>query len=83
MPIIKSAKKALRQSRKHHLINVRIERRLKSTIKVATKQSKPGTLAASYKIIDIARKHHLIHPNKARHLKSKLARLAYQSKKSN
>ncbi len=74
MPITKSAKKALRQSQKRHLVNLRLKRRLKAALKEVSHQANGKTIAAAYKVIDLAKKHHLIHPNKARRLKSKVGR---------
>ncbi|EKD93394.1 MAG: hypothetical protein ACD_28C00152G0001 [uncultured bacterium] len=81
MPIIQSAKKQLRQSLKKRVLNARVTRTLKESIKAVTKAVKDNspekaqeTLRLAYKTIDTAAKKHLLHPNNANRKKSNLAK---------
>jgi len=71
MPIIKSAKKALKQSRKRALHNLKKKKLLKSTIKKTTSEKE---MSKAQSVIDKAAKTGYIHKNKAARLKSRLAR---------
>jgi small subunit ribosomal protein S20 len=90
MPIIKSADKALRQSRKRRGENVKQIRALKTVIKnykkllsdASVNQAKES-LSGVYKSLDKAAKTNLIKKNKADRLKSRLGqRIAKSSKTS-
>ncbi|MCL5004581.1 MAG: 30S ribosomal protein S20 [Patescibacteria group bacterium] len=82
MPIIKSAKKALRQSTKRRKVNVKRKTELKSVIKqfkklVAEKKKEEAQkyLSSVYKKLDKSAKVNLIKKNKASRLKSRLSKL--------
>lgn len=81
MPIIKSAKKALRQSKRRNEQNVAYKNKVHKTKKtiqkgiIAKEADKTKTdLKAFYKIVDKAAKRNVIHKNKANRLKSRLAK---------
>jgi small subunit ribosomal protein S20 len=82
MPIIKSAKKALRQNTKRRTRNKVIKQKLKSILKDArtsamakkTEEAKKN-LPAIYKALDKAAKTGAIKPNTAARKKSRLAKL--------
>ena len=81
MPIIKSAKKQLRQNRVHQKRNYQLRSRLKSSIKSIEKLAKEGkvddakkSLSTTYKIIDTAAKKNIIHKKNADKKKSKVMR---------
>jgi len=75
MPIIKSAKKKLRQDRKRTQVNVQTKQEYKEAIKVAKKDpKKKDTIQKAYSAIDTAVKKKVIHKNKAARLKSQLTR---------
>lgn len=76
MPIIKSAKKALRSSAKKRARNEKFKVELKAAIKKADAKN----LDATYSKIDKAVKKNLIHKNKAARLKSRLAKKLSQAK---
>ena len=86
MPRIKSAKKALRQSKKHQKANLIWKNRLKSAVKMATqailkKEKDAGKLTSkAISIADICVKHNLYHQNKINRLKSKLLKKLNESK---
>lgn len=73
MPIIKSAKKKMRQDKVRTARNSAIEAKLKKVIKKARKSKTKTTLREAFKALDIAAKKHLIHKNKAARLKSRLS----------
>lgn len=86
MPIIKSAKKALRKSLKNRAENLIWKRKYKEAIKIAKKSIESGSkdkgnkISNAYSVIDKAAKHNIIHKNKAARLKSNLAKLAKEKK---
>ena len=75
MPILSSAKKALRQSKRRALVNKRIKTRAKTSID--TYQDKPTSqnLEAVFSAVDRAAKKKIFHKNKAARLKSRLSKL--------
>lgn len=83
MPVIKSAKKKLRQDKKRTLKNVKAEVALKDAIKAAVKSPSVKTLGAAASLLDKAAKKHIIHANKAARLKSRLAHLLSPKKAGN
>jgi len=81
VPITKSAKKALRQSRQKRVFNLRCLRQMKTAIKQTEKLIKQGskkqaleTLSQVYKAIDKAAKKGLIKKNAASRKKSRLTK---------
>lgn len=70
MPITKSAKKALRTSRRKYLINLDAKRKLKEAIKKIDHKN----INRAFSLIDKAAKKKLIHSNKAARLKTHLAK---------
>ena len=70
MPIIKSAKKALRSSEKKRLANEKFKKELKEVLKKTNSKN----LNLAYSKIDKAVKKHLMHKNKAARIKSRLAK---------
>ena len=81
MPIKKSAKKALRQSKQRHVRNLKKTRAFKSVIREIKQlsASNSGDIAQKipqlYKTLDKAAKTHVIHANKASRLKSRISKL--------
>jgi|SRR5579872_2761066 len=75
MPVIKSAKKKLRQDKKRTLERAKVEDRLKDAIKKATVSATEKTVSTAASLIDKAAKKHIIHKNKAARIKSRLAHL--------
>ena len=86
MPRIKSAKKALRQSKKHQKANLIWKNRLKSAVKSATqaiskKEKDAGKLTAkAISIGDICVKQNIYHQNKINRLKRKLLKKLNENK---
>ena len=79
MPIIKSAKKKLRQDIKRTKLNKRYELAYKKAVDAIRKKQKgqksEKLLKEAYQAIDKAAKKKIIHKNKASRLKAKVARL--------
>lgn len=80
MPLIKSAKKALRVDRARKVVNDATRNKVKSALKAARLAIAAGNKDAKAKIdaahreLDIAAKKNVIHKNQASRLKSRLAR---------
>ena len=80
MPILKSAKKALRSDRSRKLTNDLTRNKVKSALKAARLAIVAGDkdanvkIDAAYRELDIAAKKNVIHKNKASRLKSRLAK---------
>ncbi|MCL5433171.1 MAG: 30S ribosomal protein S20 [Patescibacteria group bacterium] len=75
MPVIKSAKKKLRQDKKREEKNAKIKKLLSDNIKKATKKPSEKTIISAVKVIDKAAKNKIIHKNKAARIKSRLSKL--------
>jgi small subunit ribosomal protein S20 len=82
MPITKSAKKALKVSKRRQAENLLMKQEIKNRVKglrlSVTAKSKDVTkeLSLAYSSLDKAAKKHLIHKNKASRLKSRLTKAA-------
>ncbi len=81
MPVIKSAKKALRGSQRKMVFNLRRKRVMKDSIKTIdklvlgkNKEEAMNNLSSAYKAIDKAAKRGVIKKNTAARKKSRLAR---------
>lgn len=82
MPIIKSAKKRVRQSEKRQELNYGVRRKLKTAIKDFMDLIKAGKvkeasefMPQAQKAIDMAAKKNIIHKNTANRRKSRLANM--------
>ncbi|PIR41405.1 MAG: 30S ribosomal protein S20 [Candidatus Yanofskybacteria bacterium CG10_big_fil_rev_8_21_14_0_10_46_23] len=82
MPITKGAKKALRQSDKRQLLNLRYKRRFRELVKEFRKAVRDSQISQAkqmipvvYKALDKASKHGTIKGNTASRYKSRLMRL--------
>lgn len=83
MPIIKSAKKKLRQDKKRHQVNLVVQAKFKKALKTARTKPTKETIAKAFSEVDTAVKKHIIHINKASRLKSRLIRLTISHKAPN
>jgi len=79
MPVIKSAKKALRRDRRRTVTNLKIKKSIKETVKKFRQKPTEAGLNTTYSILDTAVKKHYIHNNKASRLKSRLTSLITKS----
>ncbi|EKD64522.1 MAG: hypothetical protein ACD_50C00352G0002 [uncultured bacterium] len=82
MPVIKSAKKKLRQDRKRTALNKKFEDLFRKLIKQAEKNSTEANIRKAVVAIDKAAKKDIIHKNKASRLKSNLSKLLKREKKT-
>ena len=90
MPIIKSAKKALRSSGRKRVFNLRRKETMRRTVKEVEKLAGEGKhvdanskLALAYQAIDKAAKRGVIKKNTAARKKSRIARVLRAYSKSN
>lgn len=82
MPLIKSAKKKLRQDKKRQKRNKSSKDFLKEVLKNARKNPTVETIRIAVKISDKSVKKHLVHKNKAARIKSALSKLLLEEKPS-
>ena len=82
MPITKTAKRALRSSKRKAVVNQRIRTNLEASIRVAKKKKGTKNILAAISHVDRAAKKNIIHKNKAAHIKSTLSKLLPKSKKT-
>lgn len=75
MPVIKSAKKKLRQDKKREKTNKILRTAFKDAIKDAQKSKTPEKIIKAVRLVDKAAKKKLIHKNKAARIKSGLSKL--------
>ncbi len=75
MPVIKSAKKALKQSIKKKDLNDQLRRNIREAIRVIRKTPSQETLTSVYSALDRAAKQHILHKNRVARLKSNYSRL--------
>jgi small subunit ribosomal protein S20 len=78
VPRIKSAKKAMRQARRHTVVNRAQRSALRTALKrvrsAGTKQEAASAYAAAVRLLDRAARKGLIHKNNAARNKSRLAK---------
>lgn len=75
MPVLKHAKKKLKQDKKRALQNKKIKTTYKKVVKEVKVKKTKSLLSKAFSSIDKAAKNHIIHKNKASRLKSSLSRL--------
>jgi small subunit ribosomal protein S20 len=80
MPVTKTAKRALRSSKRKALVNNRINNRLEIAIRSAKKSKTIEKIRSARALADRAAKKKLIHKNKASRIKSVLAKLLPKTK---
>jgi len=82
MPVTQSAKKALRRDRRRTLVNLKIKKRLKLSLKKMRQSPSTDNLKGAYQNLDRAAKKKYIHHKKADRLKSRLSKLSLTSPQS-
>lgn len=80
MPVTKTAKRALRGSKKKGAVNNLIRVNLEAAIRVAKKDKSIAKIIKAIALADRAAKKKLIHKNKAARIKSALTRLIHKTK---
>lgn len=79
MPIIKSAKKRVKTTRKATVRNAKTKRNLRDSLKIFSKKPTAKSLQQAHSDLDIAFKKGLIHKNKVARKKAQLARAAKEA----
>ncbi|OGK22052.1 hypothetical protein A3C23_03130 [Candidatus Roizmanbacteria bacterium RIFCSPHIGHO2_02_FULL_37_13b] len=74
MPIIKSAKKKLRQDKKRRILNLGYKKKYKDLLKEAKTNKNTENIKKAVSSIDKAVKKGIIHANKAARLKSQITK---------
>ncbi len=74
MPVTKTAKRALRVSKRKQLVNKIIISRLEAAIREAKKGRKKASIIKAISLADRAAKKKIIHKNKAARIKSQLTK---------
>ncbi len=75
MPIIRSAKKKLRQDKKREKQNLTVKQSIKKIIKKYKSQPTPKLLSGVFSALDMSVKKKIFHANKVSRLKSSLSKL--------
>lgn len=81
MPLLKHAKKKLKQDKKRTIRNKKVKTTFKESVKKAKVVKTEKTISAAFQAIDKAAKKHLIHKNKAARMKSALSKLVNKGAK--
>jgi len=74
MPILKSAKKALRSAKRKRAVNLKIKKNLKEVLRNFKKNPTAKKLSLVFRVLDKAAKKKVIAKNKASRLKSRLSK---------
>jgi small subunit ribosomal protein S20 len=82
MPVIKSAKKKLKQDKKREKLNYKVKLSYKKAIKDANKTKSFEKVRLAIKLVDKASKKGILHKNKAARFKSRLSKIAKPTSKS-
>ncbi len=75
MPVTKTAKRALRASKRKQVVNKIIINRLGAAIRLAKKGRKKANIIKAISLTDRVAKKKIIHKNKAARIKSQLSKL--------
>lgn len=75
MPVTKTAKRALRGSKRKMHVNKLMTTRLEIAMRLAKKGKKEKDILTAISLADRASKNHIIHKNKAARVKSTLSKL--------
>lgn len=75
MPLTKTAKRALRSSKRKRIVNTRLATRLDVTIRKAKGTRSKELIKKAISVVDKARKRGIIHKNKSNRIKSNLSKL--------
>lgn len=75
MPVLQSAKKALRRDRRRAVVNKSLKDKVKKALKKVRKSPTKKNLQEASSVLDKAAKKKIIHQNKASRLKSRLSKL--------
>lgn len=81
MPVTKTAKRALRGSKRKQQVNKLIMAKLEVAVRVAKRSKAKAKILDAISLADRAAKKHTIHKNKAAHIKSSLSKMLPVEKK--
>ena len=81
MPIIKSAKKKLKQDERRTAVNKKYREKMRVALKEARLKKTKKAVQLAYQALDRAAKRKVIHKSKAARLKSRLVKLVKKSSK--
>ena len=73
MPVTKTAKRALRVTKRKTAVNSKIRSDIESSLRVAKRSKKQADIKRAVSLLDRAAKKNLIHKNKASRLKSQIS----------
>ena len=76
MPIIKSAKKKLKQDRRRHTRNLKHKQALKQALKKAGRTGAEKDIKTVYRLTNRAKNKGIIHKNKAKRIKERFSKKA-------
>lgn len=82
MPIIRSAKKKMRQDKKRHTVNLVQKRKALDAIRDFRKKPSVKTLPHLFSVLDVTAKKHIFAIGKVKRLKSRLSKLVKTSAKT-
>jgi small subunit ribosomal protein S20 len=74
MPVLRHAKKKLRQDKKRTIQNKKIKEVYRSLVKKAKEEKTPDAINKAFSSLDKAVKKNLLHKNKVAHMKSALSK---------
>lgn len=74
MPVTKTAKRALRGSKRKELVNKQFATRLEIALRAAKRDKKAADIKSVISLVDRAAKKKIIHKNKAARIKSRLSK---------
>lgn len=80
MPVTKTAKRALRVSKRKELVNKKIISKFEVAFRLAKKNKTKKSVSTAVSFADRMAKKHLIHKNKAARIKSSLSKLLVKAK---
>jgi len=75
MPVTKTAKRALRVSKRKTAINTKIKTDVEVAIRMAKKDKKETSISKAVSLVDRAAKKGIFHKNKAARIKSRLSKI--------
>ena len=81
MPILKHAKKKLKQDKKRTIKNKKLKDTFKTLLKQAKIDKKPESVSKAFSAVDKAAKQNIVNKNKAARLKSSLTKHVASDKK--
>lgn len=79
MPLLKNAKKKLKQDKARTEANRSFKNLFRDLVKKAKASGTPDAISVAFQSIDKAAKKHLIHPNKAARIKSSLSKVTAET----